>query len=38
VAGFVVLLTVVGLVVVGVDTFVVVEVGAIVEVELVAKV
>jgi len=36
VAGFVVLLTVVGLVVVGVDTFVVVEVGAIVEVEVVA--
>jgi hypothetical protein len=35
VAGFVVLLTVVGLVVVGVDTFVVVEVGAIVEVEVV---
>jgi hypothetical protein len=31
-----VLLTVVGLVVVGVDTFVVVEVGAIVEVEVVA--
>jgi hypothetical protein len=36
VAGFVVLLTVVGLVVIGVDTFVVVEVGAIVEVEVVA--
>jgi hypothetical protein len=35
VAGFVVLLTVVGLVVIGVDTFVVVEVGAIVEVEVV---
>jgi hypothetical protein len=37
VAGFVVLLTVVGLVVVGVDTFVVVEIEAIVEVEVVAE-